>query len=738
MKLFQYQILAEPIQLFGPPPVVRIPWNPAPPDVIRNPPFDVAQLTSGTVDVSYYVPGARLFQPFFASRSTIVYEPTFLIGGSGGQPADAQLYLNGVLVEWLANPGDADSTGNLTSGVAFSSPIITKILGQKGTLTFAFLSTNGTLPNAYDDVVFYRQGIRRFGGFITTVTDALIVDTVLREYGVSCVDYNGLLDRLVVAKYYTLPQSGIISIVLFDFWANFLQPDFGVTFTYFEFGDPIIEVGPLLFHYLLMSAAIAQLMQNASGWYVNIDAYKHMIFQEQGSGPTAPYALSDTSHNYESMAVTQDNSQYRNRQWVLPSVATQAIQVDSFDGDGSTTEVFTQYNLQQQPVVYLNGIIQRVTPLGSWSNPYDWYYIPGGQGIFQNPSNAPIGLLSVLTVAYPGPFQLAAMAENLTEIARVGLVENIYSPTDVVTMLEAQTMAEAILASYCPSIPSQVEFNTNEVIELIAGGWLEPGMMITVTNTAPLAAGAGLPYLVQQITSQENNLTVWKHNVIARLQNGATDYQSTLQRLTQAATTQPQAANTEVATFLLAQTIPAVNNPGLQGGPTTNVYIFGAPGTFASWTAVFQTAPVGTAAVIDAELNGVSILPAGEGKIIIEPGTSGVPVTGFQFGDLSAPVHYNAGDVLSLFILSAGGEPAFSGSDGVVSGNTFSAASHSFSTSDVGNAVTVGGTPYQITSVSSGDAILSVAPGDGTGLSWSINDGQAKDGTVSIVGLRST
>lgn len=721
------------------PPVVVYPWLKAQraepiPDapLLQQPARSIYfPLTGGVVE--------SIIQPLFAARSTVVYEPTFLIGGHGGLPADAQLYINGKLVQWLANPGDAASTGNLTSGVAFSSLTITKILGQKGTFTFAFLSTNGTLPQAYDDVVYYRHGIRRFGGFVTSVTDALIVMTDKREYGVSCVDYNGLLDRIVVAKYYTLPQSGIISIVLFDFWQSFLFPDFGVTFTYFEFGDPEVTVGPLLFHYLLMSAAIAQLIQNASGWYVNIDAYKHMIFQKQGSGAAASYSLTDTSDNFESIAVTQDNSQYRNRQFVLPSVATQSVQLDSFVGDGVKTSFITQYNLQDAPIVYLDSVVQKVTALGDWADPYDWYYIPGGQGIFQNPTAAPIVAPHTITVAYPGPFQLAAVAENAAEIALRGPVENIYSPTDVITQIEAQAMADALLANYCPSIPSQVEFNTNEIIEKIAGGWLEPGDMILVETTAPLAAGSLLPYLVQQITSQENQLTVWKHNVIARLQDGATDYQSTLQRITQAALSQANTQNTEVATFPpLAPTYPGVNNPGLQGGPVNSVYIFASPGVFASWSALFRTAPLGTASAIDIELNGLSILPASGGKVLIEPGSDGVVISSFQFGDASEPLTYKAGDTLQLYVLSAGGESAASGTDGVLSANTFSSVSHSFSSADVGNVVTITGVPYEITSISSGNAILSVAPGDGTGLTWSIDDGKAKDGTITVVGLRSS
>ena len=634
---------------------------------------------------SIYFPlkaGISGIQPFFISSTAAVYLPTFLSGGTNGQPADAQLFINGVSVEWETNPGDPQSAGMLSgsgSAASLESSTITKYLGQNGTFTFTFMSTAGVLPQAYDDVVFYRYGLRKFGGYVTAVSDVLIVSTTLREYGVACVDYNGLFDRVVVAKYYTIPMSGIISIVLLDFASTYLA-QFGVTYQYFEFGDPDVEIGPILFHYILMSAAIAQLLQQASGWYVIIDAYKHMSLRNQASGlPAAPYSIADPpgqavgnglgAGNFSAMSNTQDNSQYRNRQWVLPSVATASLWTDTFTGDGVTTAFLTQYNPTSQPVVYLNGVLQTVTLLGTWDVPFQWYWITGGQGIFQNPSDAPIALGATLTVSYPSPFTLAAMAENTAEIGIHGLVENIYSPTDVISQVEAQNLAEGLLAAYCPGIPSVIEFTTNESIEKIAGGWLEPGDIIPVNTTAPLALGA---YLVQQITSTENDLTIWTHDIVARLQNGATDYQTTLAKLLQAALSNPNPITTETAVFQVAPTLAGtvggvpIVNPGVAGGPVPSVYIFAKSGILASWSAVFQTAPSGSATIIDIDLNGSSCLPPGAQKIIIEPGpaNNGVVVTGFQFS--GNPVAYNAGDVLSLYVLSPGGGSAKDGTVTVV------------------------------------------------------------------------
>src|SRR5262249_43702700 len=143
-------------------------------------------------------------------------------------------------------------------------------------------------------------------------------------------------------------------------------------------------------------------------------------------------------------------------------------------------------------------------------------------------------------------------------IARVGLVEAIYSPTDAVDQIQAQNIADALLASYCPGTPEEIQFSTNEIIETVDGGWLEPGDLIDVDLTAPLADGN---YLVQQINSQEQDLTVWRHQIIARLQNGPSDGQTLLAKVTQQALTQPNNSDMLTFTFELAITIPGLTNP---------------------------------------------------------------------------------------------------------------------------------------------------------------------------------
>lgn len=609
-----------------PPPVANYPWLKAERAILYEQPPEFQQPAR-----SIYFPltggvARGVFSPLFIPSRAAVYLPTFL-----SATADAQLFINGVSVNWLTHPGDSLPTGsgNLGSGVSLSPPTMTKILGQPGTFTFAFLSTAGALPQVYDDVVYYRHGIRRFGGYVVAVSDVLLVSTTLREFAVQCSDYNALMERIVVAKLYTLPLGGIITIILEDFVSEpWGLSQFGVTFENPFVGDPDVDLGDVLFHYMLMSACVAQLMAQAAGWYVYIDAWKVLHLAQQGGAgsPAAPYSLSDTSGNFEAMNCSQLNSEYRNRQWVLPSVNTQSFQTDSFTGNGIQTEFFTQYALNSTPIVTVGGVNQVVTALGDWANPYDFYYVVTGQGVFQNPAATPVGVGVVVAVTYPAEFQLAVMAENASEIARVGVVEAIYSPTDVVDQVTAENLAAALLANYCPSVPSQVEYNTNEVIERVAGGWLDPGDEITINTSAPLVNNT---YLVQQITSIERDLTVWQHNVIARLQNGPSDYLTVLAKLTQQSLSQPNNTDQVTLVFELGTTVVGISNPGLSAGLQPNVQIYpqAAGGVIQGWSVNFPvTPPTGADLLLDILKNGVSIFAAGvyatlpDGQITEEAG----------------------------------------------------------------------------------------------------------------------
>lgn len=580
--------------------------------------------------------------PLFISSTNQVFEPSFIAN------VDMQLFIAGQEVSWM------ESTLN-----------IDLILGQVGKASFSIFSTTTYRPNVYDEVVFYRHSIRRFGGFVQSVQDSLVGSLNAHILAVQCVDYNGLLDRVIVAKLYTVPIGGLAWIIIFDLIQVYLT-QFGVTFA--GFASTGAFVGQVLFHYVTLASAIQQLTQTAPFVQFWIDAYKLAHFAPPGTAApegygVAPYSISDTSANYQAegpgLTVTPDGTLYRNKQWVLPSANVLSLKVETFTGDGSTQGFFTLYTLQTPPVVSVNGTNQIVATLGGpYPAGWAWYFIVDAQGVFQKPGDTPLGVLDTLTVAYPNPFALAISVENDTEIARVGLVEAIIQPQNVFDLTTAEVMASGLLAAYCPNVPLVVTFLTNEELD---AQWLTPGMTITVQKTIPSIPSAG--FTVQEVNSQEENLAVFRHTVTLRSSGGTLDTQTGMLTLSQGALAATNNNATETAGFELAVTVVGLTNPGLSAGPTGSHYIFAYDGVLSYWSISFPTdPPTGADMIVDALVNGVSILPAASALKIVLPDGQATEEQGYIFASNNLAV--SKGAVLTLTVIQVGATNP--GSNGVV------------------------------------------------------------------------
>ncbi len=558
-----------------------------------------------------------------------------------------QLFIAGQAVDWM------ESTMN-----------IDLIFGQVGKASFSIYSTTTYRPSVYDDVVFYRKGKRRFGGFVQTVQDNLVGSLNAHILVIQCVDYNGLLDRVIVAKLYTIPIGGLAWIIIFDLIQVYLK-QFGVTFA--GFANSGAFVGEVLFHYVTAGQAIAQLVAAAPSIMFWIDQYKLAHFSPAGGAfpgmGVAPYLLSDTSNNYMAegpgFSLTDDGTLYRNKQWTLPSLNVLSLKTETFTGDGTTTGFFTLYILTNAPVVDVNGTNQIVATLGGpYPTGWSWYFIPNGQGIFQRPGSSPLTGADTLTVSYPNPFALAVSVENDSEIARVGLVESIAQPQNVLNLTQAQAYGAGLLSGYCPDVPRSLVFLTDEIDGATGqyalsedGRWLTPGMTIQVSKTIPAVPLS--TWTVQEINSQEEQLAHFRHTVTLRLNGGTLDTITGMLTLSNQALAATNNNATETGGVKLAQSIAGQTNPGLATGDTGEFYIFIYDGVFSYWSIAFPTdPPTGANMVIDALVNGVSILPASSARKIVLPDGQTTEEQGYIFASVNLAV--KKGDVLRFNVIQVG------------------------------------------------------------------------------------
>ncbi len=604
---------------------------------------DVTEL--GVWDVPYnwyWIPGGYgVFQKFgdtpltALQTLTVIYASTLVsavtpgLAGAGYQisvPSDMHLYIGGVERYHLVNTLRIENS-----------------IGGRGSCSFTVFSEAGTYrPTEMETVTFYNRGVRRFGGFVQRVVDEVIEGNDATEVAIQCVGNRGFADRAVVSKRYTADIGGSIWVIFNDIWYNKLR-QFGVTYVYE--GDPGVVLEDVDFHYITVTECYDRLIAKAPGWAWWIDENNQLHLKQTATGASFP--LTDTSRNWERMQVTLEAGMYRNKQWVVPSGPIAAQQVDSFTGDGQTIGFVTDYILTAKPVVKVNGVEQNVTSIGAWGVAYDWYYNPNGAGVFQKLGNTPLTAGQTLTVTYSNPLALATSAQDDAEITLRGLVEAVEHAKDIETVEEAQALADGLLEAFSGNgIPEIVEYDTNEQIE---PNWPEVGTLQGIDVAHPATSGNKT---VESVSSELLDLTLWKHKVRARKGNFNADYQTILETLTKAARNNRD-RHIAIGEVVLAETIIGLTNPGLATGLVTPSIILEKDCVFDRWSIFPMSAadtPTGAGIIVDALLDGVTLLPSG--SRIVLPGGQTTEATGRLFS--SSNLLGAKGQVITFNVIQVG------------------------------------------------------------------------------------
>ncbi len=620
MSRWLYQTVAEPINVLA---------NPLPPTSIDvwEPHAEIPRLRPRKFHASLYLNPApvwistRVVRPLGIASTASVGRPALLHSGS-----TYELFIGGVQRFELVNTLRIENS-----------------IGGRGSMNFTIHSESGTYrPTDMETVTLYNRGVRRFGGFVQRVVDEVIEGNDATEVAIQCINNRGFTDRVVVAKLYTVSIGGLLWIIFFDIWQEKLQ-QFGITYV-FE-GDPLIVLDDILFHYVTVTEVFDRLIAKAPGWAWWIDENKQLHLKQTTTAAAA--SLSDTARTWENMRVTLEAGMYRNKQWVLPSGSVVSQRTETFSGDGSATDFITDYILTVKPIVKVDGVAQNVTPLGTWTVAYDWYYIPYGQGVFQKSGNPPLTVAQTLTVIYPNPWPLGVSAQDDAEIALRGLVEAVEHVKDVGTAVEAQAIAAGLLEAFSGNgVPEIVEYETNEEIET---NWPVPGTLQAINVAHPATSGNKV---IESVSSELLDLTLWKHKVRARKGDFNADYQAILETLIKTARVSiispPMRATFEMDMPNLGQAVGLAPNRYTVQLPPGSV-----AAVIDSWDGLFPAdPPSGLDYIADILLNGSSIFPAGNPNKIVMTAGSTAQQSGFTFSSTNLQVVN--GDVLSFNVIQVG------------------------------------------------------------------------------------
>ncbi len=546
----------------------------------------------------------------------------------GGQPGVSLVRTVGVGMQlWI---------GDVEYGLAEEPAAnIVKTLSSPWSATFAiYHSTGDTFPQPGEEVAFFFDSVKRFGGLVLNYSETSIPGSfTVSKIQVRCTGFQNYCDRVIVAKLYTLPIGGVPAIIIFNVWEEHLA-QFGISIVYPQ--GPITGIPEQLYWYITGTEVFQKLKDLVSGsdWYISDN--KELIWGSFGTLGAAPFTLRNNDNNVDQMDTTLSNTRFRNRQWVLPSADLQALRVEPTTAIAGQTAFITTYNLTSTPIVKVNGVLQTVDELGSLPPGWTVYFIDNGTGVFF--ATAP-GAGAIIQVAYPNPFPLGYSAQDDASIAAVGLYEAVAQPRNVPDASTAVLMAEALLEYYSQNgFPEAVRFSYNSVNQT---SWLTPGMTIDVDRTFPTALGI---YTIEQVSSILDKLTVWRHTVTLRLGPGDVTDELILAKFR-------SDSRLWVNTPPIVGTFEIGIDQSIFVGLQPNTLRLRGSGVIGGWDARFYTnPPVGSDIVIDLLLNGTSIFPPGY-EITIPDGAS-AEQSGIVF--TSENLSYVDGDIIQMNILQVG------------------------------------------------------------------------------------
>jgi hypothetical protein len=527
---------------------------------------------------------------------------------------------------------------------------ITKTLGGQWSASFDLNFTGGFDPDDLidEEVSMFWNGVKRYGGVIQSIEEVGYQGNIAYStLKVTCAGYISYLDRVIYAKLVTLPLGGVTGIAVYNFWYEKLA-QFGLS----KVGDaPNTFMPEQLFHYITGTEVMNRIKDQDPGYDYWVDDNKefHYALTDPSSGPSAPFSITDADvTNSDFMSVKRSNVRFRNRQFVLPSADLIALRDDARVGDGSTS-FSTDYPLNSPPIVRVAGVAQIVTEFGVWIDGWQFYYVRGGIGVF---AAAAPGVGDAVDILYPSPYPLAEMAEDAASISAVGPYEAIWQAKNVFDRPTAQAIAQGLLELYGPNAaggyPKEIDVEYNSDSQ---PAWLDPGMIVSFNKTFPTAVGN---FAVEEVSSQEMKLTVWKHSVKLRAGLGDVGEALALQAYKTSSRVPIDSPPYRLG-WSLFEDIQGLTNPGAAVGAIKQTNTVQCAGVVTSWNIIFpDDPPTGADFQMDVKVNGVSILPSDPTQKVVVPDGSTELVQGLQFLVDNTPV--TLGDLVTLEVIQVGSD----------------------------------------------------------------------------------
>jgi len=555
------------------------------------------------------------------------------------------IFIAGELRQHLVRSQDGDGKG-ITRNMRLGG-------GSKATCRFTLTNKNGYYkPQQHDEVVIWRRTesgtmAKWFAGLVDKLSEFDYSGTSgLNEITVDCVDYGALLSRVVVGREVQLYLGNEPYLIALEI-ANRFFGQVGVTFSFWQPRTvPAGALGDQIFNWMTGTEVMNHIASESGGdWRVDFDKNLYLFGASYGYA-AAPFSLTQNDGNWRRLTVDTDYSRYRNRIYVKTSQSNRAMWTDTFTVAAGEFLWLTMAPLSAKPVVTVDGSPARVVDFEQiGTQPYDFYWL--GTSLISNPASFPAAG-TVLEVSYPSPLSYVERVQDDDEIAAHGLFEGIEEVSDLPNRDAMLAYGQQILARRLNK-PRTVHFETDR-------DGLEAGMRLVVNLTRPEVSGT---FLITDVASSEVGKGIFfRHQVTAvDCASQLNDQQSFQQQMiTQAR--QPRDRITLHAVFQLAETIPGLENPGLQLDEDSGqraVLKSPGKGVGISCSIYFRNADATSVdCIVDVLKNGVSIFPSGdENKMVWPAGSTEDTPPKLNYTFTEDPLEIAATDIWTIEVLQA-------------------------------------------------------------------------------------
>lgn len=353
--------------------------------------------------------------------------------------------------------GDNITGTEITIGDSWS---IKESIKSKSTFDFTIEDLNSATLDCGVIVTLYEDSTYLWGGSIVKIND---VSTGVGRisYKVQAVDYNELIERIIVIKGFVNQSIEYMVNYLID---NFFA-DYGITAGTISAGT---EINRVPFNYMYGHSCLNHL-QGFGNYIWNINKDKQLDFNTIG------YSISSTTITDASLSTVinsfvrdRDLTNYRNRQYIKGEDRLSILQTNKSvtpTPDSKNREFFSKYKIGLEPKIEVkigagNWTVQTVGVKGLQDNESNqWWWSYGSTQITHDDDEPVLTSSDSIRITYYGLIPLRIIAQDSTEIASRGYYDSYDYNKNISDTIDAFKYGQNLLEKYA-NTADNIQFTT--------------------------------------------------------------------------------------------------------------------------------------------------------------------------------------------------------------------------------------------------------------------------------------